>query len=261
MHYLRLFGVFLRLSALNELQYRVNFFLELLNSSLALATGLAGLALVFYHTEDLGGWRAPELIVVVGVYTLISGLINVFVQQSMFRLMGSIREGTFDYVVTKPADAQFVSSIINIQIWKSVDLILGAIVVAIGLTQLGASVGVLDALAFAVTMLAGGAMVYSLWLILTTTAFWFVQVWAVLDLLQQVTQAGRWPVGLYPIWLRIVLTFLVPVAFAVTVPAEALTGRLTAANMLVAAGVAVALLIISRVFWRFGLRHYSGASA
>jgi len=39
--------------------------------------------------------------------------------------------------------------------------------------------------------------------------------------------AGRWPVGIYPSWLRTVFTVLVPVAFAVTIPAEALTIGLT----------------------------------
>jgi len=73
--------------------------------------------------------------------------------------------------------------------------------------------------------------------------------------------AGRWPVSLYPAWLRFGLTFLVPVAFAVTVPAEALTGRLTWQTGLLAVGLAAALLVVSRVFWKVGLRNYSGASA
>jgi ABC-2 type transport system permease protein len=74
-------------------------------------------------------------------------------------------------------------------------------------------------------------------------------------------EAGRWPVGIYPPWLRWSLTFLVPVAFATTVPAEALSGRLTVQTLLGAVALAAALLLISRAFWRVGLRRYSGASA
>jgi ABC-2 type transport system permease protein len=68
-------------------------------------------------------------------------------------------------------------------------------------------------------------------------------------------------VGLYPGWLRISLTFLVPIAFAVTVPAEALTARLTPETLALAAGFTVVLLIVTRLWWRYGLKHYSGASA
>ena len=74
-------------------------------------------------------------------------------------------------------------------------------------------------------------------------------------------QAGRWPVGIYPVWLRTILTFLVPVAFAVTAPAEALTARLTVQTLLLAVAVAAFALTASRLFWKFGLRNYSGASA
>jgi ABC-2 type transport system permease protein len=74
-------------------------------------------------------------------------------------------------------------------------------------------------------------------------------------------EAGRWPISLYPGWLRYGLTFIVPVAFATTVPAEALTGRLTWETLLIAVALAAVLFVVSRLFWRVGLRHYSGASA
>lgn len=74
-------------------------------------------------------------------------------------------------------------------------------------------------------------------------------------------QAGRWPISIYPAWLRTVLTFLVPVAFATTVPASALSGRITSNTLWGSLALAAALLIVSRWFWRVGIRFYSGASA
>jgi ABC-2 type transport system permease protein len=53
----------------------------------------------------------------------------------------------------------------------------------------------------------------------------------------------------------------VPVTFAVTVPAEALTGRLGGTTLLGAIALAVVLLVASRLIWLRGLRQYSGASA
>jgi viologen exporter family transport system permease protein len=99
------------------------------------------------------------------------------------------------------------------------------------------------------------------WLILATLAFWFVRVENILEVFQSMYEAGRWPVSLYPGWLRFALTFVVPVAFATTVPAEALTGRLTVATLLGAGALAVGMLVASRGFWTLGLRRYSGSSA
>jgi ABC-2 type transport system permease protein len=74
-------------------------------------------------------------------------------------------------------------------------------------------------------------------------------------------RAGQYPVGIYPGWLRVMLTFLVPIAFAVTVPSEALTGRLTVGLAVLAVVFAAFLLVLTRLFWRFAVAHYSGASA
>ena len=52
-----------------------------------------------------------------------------------------------------------------------------------------------------------------------------------------------------------------PVAFAVTVPAEALTGRLTGQTLLGALALTVLLAALARLVWRRGVKAYSGASA
>ena len=81
------------------------------------------------------------------------------------------------------------------------------------------------------------------------------------NLFEGLYAAGRWPVTIYPNWLRYGLTFLVPVAFAVTVPASALTGRLTLQTWLGALTLTATLFVVARMIWRTGLKNYSGASA
>jgi ABC-2 type transport system permease protein len=259
--YLRLFGVFLKVGVLNELQYRVNFYVQVLQAGIGLVTGLAGLGIVFSHTDNLGGWRPAELLALLGIFFLVNGTIQLVIQPSMQRFMEDVRQGTLDFMLTKPEDSQVLVSVRQVEIWKLVNVFLGLIVLGIALGQLQAVVGAGQALAFGVTLLAGGAIVYSFYLFLATTSFWFVRVENVLVIFQSMYQAGRWPVGIYPWWLRSALTFIVPVAFATTVPAEAIAGRLTWQTLALALGLAVAMLVGTRWFWRVGVRRYSGASA
>jgi ABC-2 type transport system permease protein len=261
MSLIRLAAVFFRVGILNELQYRVNFFLQLLQSLIALATGLVGLSLVFTHTQELAGWSRPELLAVMGVHILMGGVIQALIQPNMEQLMADVREGTLDYALTKPADSQALVSVRQIRLWQFVDVFIGLVVLGVAIAQLRGHLGLWHALGFIAALICGGIMVYTFWLMLTSTAFWVVRVDDMVNLFQGLYAAGRWPLGVYPGWLRSGLTFLVPVAFAVTVPAEALTGRLTLATLLGAAGLALALLILSRFVWRRGLRRYSGASA
>ena len=261
MNFFRLAWAYFRVGALNELQYRVNFFIQVFQSFLALGTGLVGLALVFNHTDSLSGWSRPELLAVMGIHILMGGLIKTTIQPNMERLMGDVQQGTLDYTLTRPADSQVLVSVREVRIWQVVDILMGLFVLLVALVQIQNRVGLWQALGFGIALFMGGLMIYCFWLMLTTGAFWVVRMDQIVELFQGVYQAGRWPVGIYPFWLRTGLTFLVPVAFAVTVPAEALTGRLTWQTMLGAAALTAFLLVLARWVWKTGLRNYSGASA
>lgn len=250
-----------RVSVLNELQYRVNFFLQLFQSVLALATAIAVVALVFLYTPTLGGWSPWELMVVVGVHTALGGVIRAVIQPSMQLLTDDIREGKLDFALTKPVDAQLLVSLRRITVWPLVDVVVGLGVVVVAASQSEVAVTVAGAVIFPVSLTLGAVMIYCLWLIITTGAFWVIRMDYVAELFNGLYQAGRWPIGLFPGWLRTVFTILVPLAFAVTLPSEILTGR---AGLLALGGAALftlALASFARWFWRLGIKSYAGASA
>jgi ABC-2 type transport system permease protein len=252
---------YLRIGILNELQYRVNFFVQMGQSLVSLATGLISLWLVFSHTSELNGWTRPELLAVMGIHILMGGIIQAAIQPNMGRLMEEIQMGTLDYTLTKPGDAQALVSIREFRLWQLSDVLVGFIVLFVAVYQYQGAVGVWQALAFIAALAMGAVLVYCFWLMLTTTAFWIVRVDEMVNLFQGIYAAGRYPVGIYPRWLQTGLTFLVPVAFAVTVPASALTSRLTPLTLLGTLGLTLLFVVLARVVWRLGLKNYSGASA
>ncbi len=261
MHGLRLAFNYLRIGVLNEFQYRANFYIQILQTFIALATGLIGLNLVFSQTDQLGGWSKPELLAVMGVFITMGGVIRSAIQPNMERLMEEIREGKLDFALTKPADAQLLVSVREFRFWQTVDVITGMVVMGVALSQMHWVISAWSVLGFFSSIAMGAVMIYCFWLMITTTAFWFVRVHEIANLFEGLYAAGRWPIDIYPNWLRIGLTFLVPVAFAVTVPAEALTGRLTFQTWLGAFALTIVLFTGARTIWKIGLRSYSGASA
>jgi ABC-2 type transport system permease protein len=258
---MRLALLFLRVGVMNELQYRVNFVVQLLQTVVATGTGLVVLSLIFDRTADLEGWTRPQLLIVMGVFTMIHGVVGFAIEPNMSRLMADVRLGTFDYALTKPADAQLLVSVREFRIWKLTDVVVGAAVLGWGIAELETGVGWSESLGFALTIVVGGTMVYCFWLLLTTGAFWFVRMEQLQELFYGLYRAGQYPATIYPAWLRVSLTFLVPLAFAITVPSEALTGRLTGLRVLGAIGFMLLLVVLTRLVWRRGLRRYGGASA
>jgi ABC-2 type transport system permease protein len=261
MNFLRLVRVFFRVNIAGELAYRMNFIFSFFESVMGLAFTLVGLAVIFSYTDSLNGWRPNEILALVGVYSLLGGVIRVAILPGMQQLTESVRDGTFDFTLTKPEDAQLIVSISRIGVWKIIDVFLGLAILIIALVRLGGSIGGLQAVEFLAMLLTGSGIVYSFFLILATLAFWLVRVENILTIFLSVYHAGRWPLSLYPGWLRYGLIFIIPVAFATTIPVEALTSRLNWVTLLAAFAAAVVLFVASRAFWKFGLRHYSGASA
>ena len=89
---------------MNELQYRANFFIQVLQSAVSVGTALVVLKLVYSHTDDLNGWSEAELLVVMGIQILLGGVIRTSIQPNMQRLMEEVRDGKLDFALTKPED-------------------------------------------------------------------------------------------------------------------------------------------------------------
>ncbi|MGZ4671598.1 MAG: ABC transporter permease [Ilumatobacteraceae bacterium] len=257
----RLATTFFRVGVMNEMQYRVNFFLQLLQSLLTVGTGLIVLAVVFSKTNELGGWSRPQLLAVMGVFTLVGGVIRTFIQPNMERVVNDVREGKLDFALTKPADAQLLVSIRDVRFWQLTDVLVGLVVLTVALVQLRSTMQWHHVAAFIALLLSGLVSIYCFWLMLASASFWLVRINEVQELFDGLFRAGQYPVGIYPGWLRYGLTFIIPLAFAITVPSEAVTGRLAWQSVAVMIGFTTVLLFVSRWFWRRGLRRYGGASA
>ncbi len=257
----RLAATFFRVGVMNEMQYRVNFFLQLVQSLLTVGTGLIVLAVVFSKTNELGGWSRPQLLAVMGVFTLVGGVIRTFIQPNMQRVVNDVREGKLDFALTKPADAQLLVSVRDVRFWQLTDVLVGLVVLTVALVQLRSTMQWHHVVAFIALLLSGLVSIYCFWLMLASASFWLVRINEVQELFDGLFRAGQYPVGIYPGWLRYGLTFIIPLAFAITVPSEAVTGRLAWQSVAVMIGFTAVLLVVSRWFWRRGLRRYGGASA
>ncbi|HSJ58584.1 MAG TPA: ABC-2 family transporter protein, partial [Anaerolineae bacterium] len=254
---------FARASTQNELAYRANFWLSLFQSLLGLVTGVLALVVVFEQVESIRGWDMASTLALLGVYLTLEALHNLFIRPSLDSLVGmdgEIWTGTFDFTLLRPVDAQFLASVRHWRPFALVDLALGLAVVTIGAMQLGRELAALDVATFLLTLLVAVTILYATMLAFSALALWspgFLFTWVFDGLFRM----ARYPVGLYPGWLRLVLTWIVPVGIMTTVPAQALSGRLPAATLVGSVALAAVLLVGASALFRLGLRRYASASS
>jgi len=261
MRYVRLLRIFIRTELQFALEYRANLALGLVEEVVIVTSSLLAVLVLYSHTDAINGWTLGQMIVLLGVYYLVQGAQAVVFETSFERFMEHVRMGTLDFILIKPVNSQFMISTRHIQIPQIGQVLLGVVVLGTGIVQVGEGVGPLEAGSFAVTLVCGLLLVYSLLLVLSTLSFWFVRVENLLAVFWSFLDAGRFPVDIYPGWLRFTLSTVVPIGIAITFPAEAVAGRLEWFGLLAMLVGTVVVSWFAGWFWRRGLRSYTGASA
>lgn len=258
----RLLKVFLAATLSAGLEYRLNFLGALLVSLGDSAVALLGLALFYSRPEatSLGGWSYPQALLVVGFFMLTQGFISVVLQPNLSKVAESIRTGTMDFTLIKPIDAQWSVSTRNLNVLRLGDVLVGLMLLGYAVVRLG-GVSPGGVLLAALLYVCALVTVYSLWFMLTTTAFWFVKTDNVTELFNGVFGAARFPVNSFPAPVRIALTYVLPVAFITTIPAQAMTGTLGPGLLVLAPVIAAVTFLLGRVFWLYALRNYTSASS
>lgn len=261
MRYLRLLSIFYRYSILKELEYRVNFLANVFMSVFWLVWAVAGVSVFFLHRTKMGDWTYPEVLMVVGLFTFFTGLMEAFLRPNVGAVIEQIRDGTFDFILTKPVNAQFIASLRDIIVWRLSDVFIGLGLIAYALSVLNVTPTLENIAVFGTMLSSAIVIVYSLWLVMSSFAFWFVKIDNITELFYAFYETGRYPVTIYRGLVRALLTFVVPIAFVTTFPASALLGRLDQATAWSGIFFAVILFFLSNRFWNFAIKHYSSASS
>jgi len=183
------------------------------------------------------------------------------VQPSLLAVVEHIRKGTLDFVLMKPADAQFLVSTAKFEPWKVVDLFAGVAIVVWAFTLLHTSPAA-SSVVVAIALLAVAiAVLYSLWILAVALAFWVVRLDNLSYLFNSLLDFGRWPVGIFKGFVRLFFTLVIPIALMTTYPAEALLGRLSARTAVLGILGAALFTLLGRFVWTRALGRYTSASS
>jgi ABC-2 type transport system permease protein len=257
--YGQVLGLFWQTAIAAELEYRLNFVIASVSSLANLVGSLFGLFLFYRTGYQFTDWSWQAALLVLGLFTILQGVAATVFIPNLNRIVRYVEQGTLDFVLLKPISSQFWLSLRQLSPWGVPDILFGTGLILYASGQLTLS---WQNLGFGVILLAFGTVIlYSLWFMLGATSIWFVKIYNVTEVLKGFLEAGRYPVVAYPAIYRVFFTFVIPVAFLTTIPAEAMLGRLSVFWLVADLTLAIALLWLSHRFWQFALRFYASASS
>ena len=126
--YLGLLRVQMRTATIGAMQYRADFVVRGFIALIWMAVALVPLIVVFGARQQVAGWTFAEALVVVAWFTLLKAILEGAVSPSLTAVVEHVRNGTLDFVLLKPADAQFLVSTAKFEPWRIIDL-LGALAI------------------------------------------------------------------------------------------------------------------------------------
>src|SRR5512144_94946 len=258
---LKLLSAFLKVNVQMSLAYRADTVVNILLNLMWLGWELLSLGIIFSNTQTIGGWGFGELICLLGVFRLVHTLMMALIWPNTEKFNQSIRDGSMDYTLLQPVNSLFLVTFSRITVWRIWDLVLAAVLIIVGVNMSGEVTTPLTVLTFLLLTISGAIIIYSLWIVLIALTFWFTKFDNNVTILQALLDAGRYPVTVYPAWLRILVTFVVPIAVATTVPLQGLRGELTISRSLIFIGIGIASFLVASQVWKRGLKQYSGASS
>jgi ABC-2 type transport system permease protein len=244
-----------------ETEYRANILTTVAEGMAQVALAVVTFLVVYRFTPSISGWTRSQALILVGIYRVAEGLINLQVAPNMVAIGSAIRRGDMDYVLLRPVSSQFLVSVRTLVLSECANVCIG-----IGITVYAAQAagvrwsigGVLEA---GVILCCGVVLLYAVWFAIMTCSFWLVQVVNLDVLFFAVFESARYPVGYFRGAMRALLTFVVPVAFATTFPTDALLGRADLRLVPLGVGLAAIALLGTHLFWNMAVRWYSSASS
>ena len=198
---------------------------------------------------------------VVGWFTLLQGILEGAINPSLATVVEHIRKGTMDFVLLKPADAQFLVSTAKFQPWRATNVGTAMVIFVIAFARMDrtpTAAGIFSAL---LLLLGSTVLLYSMWILTVSAAFYVVKVDNLTFLFSSIFDAARWPSSVFRGVLSVVFTFVIPLALMTTYPAMALLGKTSGTAILACLAGAFVFATLARIVWLASLGRYTSASS
>jgi ABC-2 type transport system permease protein len=259
--YLRLWRRFFVTALVREAEYRFSFALSAFEGLSQVLLVVLTFELIYQFSDQIAGWRREQILLLVGLYRVVDGIVSAQVAPNVLALPGYVRTGELDFHLLRPVSSQFLVSTRRLILPELTNVLIGFGLVAYAAGPAGVIWNVTAMARALVLLLCGVVLLYAVWFAIMTCSIWLVQLDTLEYLFFSLFQAAQYPVHFFSGAARALFTFAFPVAFATTFPTEVLLGRGDPRLVPLALVMASAALVATHLFWRRALRHYESASS
>lgn len=261
-HYLALYAALWRNSVIRELGFKVNFLMWIVVEALWFALQLTFIGVLYLHTDHIGTWTKWQVVALIGTSHLIQQLFTALFLTNLTALSEHIRTGKLDFMLLLPVNTRFLISFRQVDLGGFVNAASALCVIGYALHRLGHTPGLAQFAGFAVLVVVGILIHYSLMLMLSATSFWTVRAQGIVWGYYNLFNIARLPDEAFHGPFKAVFTFVLPMLLVSNVPVKLLVDKLgSPLEILLLVTLAALICVASEIVWRTALKRYTSASS
>lgn len=241
-------------------EYRGDFWIGIVGAMLQQATGLVFISALFSQIPEVKGWTVWNIAILYGLSMIPKGLTEFFCDGPWI-LRAKVNSGEFDRVLVRPVSPALQSATAIVSIHGFGQILLGIIVLWLGVSR--------SAMEFAwwmipfllVTILASTVMIGAINFVINMIGFWEPSAQSALPtMVALLIDFAKFPLDIYNMVIKGLVTIVVPYAFISYFPALLLLGKDTPWRWLgLATPVASAIVVVfTSWLWGKALNRYQG---
>jgi len=245
-----------------QIEYRSNFFIVVSMETLWLFA--KGLFLVIMYQSDLviQGISPDGMLLLVGTYSIMTGIFNVFFLPNFYSISDKIRNGTLDLLITKPISLQFLLTFRTTEfIIPLPTVIIGLVMVIVAWVRLPIPLDVANIGGFVFYTGIGVLACYVIFLLPQLFSFWFVKFDMAIMFSEALWELNSVPLTVYNKWIQRIGLYVVPIFLVANLPVMFVLGKLSLYSAVLPILVLICLFFLLRIVWRIAIKNYTGASS
>lgn len=260
--YCKLYIKFLQQYIKTLIEYRADFILGLIGFLFVQSIGVIFIGLIFNNIPSLKGWSFYEILFIYGFAQIPRGIDHVFTDQLWIFSWQTIVEGKFDKYLVRPLNPLFQVIVEKFQPDGFGEIIIGSILLIFSWVKLGIEVTAIKIISLVIVIIFASFIYTAIKLAVASIAFWVKFAQSYLFMVYQLSTFVKYPITIYPAWIRGILTFIIPFAFTGYFPSAYLLGKGSfASGVLMTCFIGIISLLVAYRIWLIGISRYESSGS
>jgi len=243
------------------MEYRVDFLIGMFAFIFTQAAGLLFLYIIFQNINALAGFSIDEILLMYAISLLPRGIDHLLFD-NLWLLPRTVRQGSMDRYLLRPINTLYQFIIERFQPDAFGEIFLGTALLIVTLGRLDFAITLYNITGLLSIVFVGTFIYTGLKLLTSSTSFWLKNSYPLMQITYNISDYTKYPILIYPKFIRLLMTFIIPFALISYYPALYLLGQmeyLTVMGYLVT--VTGVLVFLGLFVWKKGLKHYESTGS